>query len=562
MNVLYIISAIAIAIVVIQTGYAQYDAGLSDHLVVSPAGLLRADNLLYVNDFFIPNSKMPHWAFEFYTALGSTIGQLGLLYFLYWAATVCISAAANLNIAKLFTIRLKYPLALTLLSVQLFGARVMFGTSGVILNQALPHGLAASLAFLILSQLLTGKRKPAFFLLVLVPLIHIQIGTILVGLIFTYLILEKLSGKRFLKSEVLLSLVSVLGISFGLLYRPVAGNIKDFSRLCEELAPHHCYAPSWSGSVILGALLMVGLAVMSGLVIKGPAFVWPLKIIVFVLPAAVLSISLWLDRYNFGFFADFVRGNNMYRFAVILLPFLYWVPLFILTSDYSKFPKIILSSVSIAILLRFMTLPSHGNYFENNLLPLLGTSAIIIVLVSLESWKRLRTVGLATVLGACLLACLPLLGLFSYGNREFSIPRITFFADPYFRNFGAAIKQVTEPGQVVVGNPTLSWLRVASGVAYGVDCKFRPLGGGPPLHEYFKRISPLGSYQKACNEDSFSNVSVESLLQYVEASNGDLLLIPIDDFRIPQLMAIGWSSKDAPEISELGFSLLYLKSEI
>ena len=107
-----------------------------------------------------------------------------------------------------------------------------------------------------------------------------------------------------------------------------------------------------------------------------------------------------------------------------------------------------------------------------------------------------------------------------------------------------------------MGDPTLSWIRMASGIAYGVDCKFRPIGGGPPLYEYYNRINPLGGYDQACNFGSFSTVSVDDLVKYYEASSADLLLISPDDARVNELTTSGWRIEPSVHMRPFGLVLV------
>lgn len=554
--ILFYLTSIAAAIVIIQTSYSQYDAGESDHLVVSPAGLLRADSSLYLNDYFVRNAKMPHWAFEFFTAFASNVGQVGLFYFVYWLIAVLFAAYGNLLVARKVISKMAYPLAIILFCTQLFGVRIMFGTSSVILNQALPHGLAASIAFVILAGLLHKRNWLTFTLVALIPIIHIQIGTIVVGLVVLYLILERIRGIQVHFFEVLAIFFSFLGMVFGFVYRPVAGNVKDFSRLCKDLAPHHCYAPSWSSEVIQGCLLIAALAILGGVVIKKSLIPLTLRLNIFLLPTLALLVALVIDRYEISLLADLVRGNNIYRIAVIVIPWLYWLPILLFRSERSHRTRTLLVLVSLVLVVRLMTIPAHGNYFENEYVPVVVLLALGFLVIFIGNWTDEKLQKWKATLVAVLLAMIPIFGLTQLGYRDFAMPRIGFLADPYFRSFGQALRDDLTVGQVIVGDPALSWIRVASGMAYGVDCKFRPLGGGLPLTEYYQRINPLGGYEAACEQSSFSTVDVNSLIDYSEKSKGDVLLLTSDDARIQQLADLGWKKLPGKKIEALGYVLL------
>ncbi len=536
----YIALCGVISVILVQTGNAVYDAGTGDHLVISPAGLLRADSSLYLNDYFVRQAKMPHWAFEFYTALGSRLGLLGPMYFAYWLLAISFCAYAHLIIARHVAHRFSYALAIVMLTTQLIGTRTMFGTSGVILNQALPHSLAASMGFLVIASLLTKKRNLVFIYLPILPLIHIQIGTIVVGLVMVLVVLERIGGQSVRRQHAASFALSVGSIFFGLIYRPIAGNIQDFSRLCRDLAPHHCYAPSWSSSVMVGCFAILAIAVLGFVFIGKSVLNTRQRVTVYLLPAIALAITLILDRNDLGWLANFVRGNNVYRVAVVLLPWLYWVPVLIAISEGRKAWRFCGAVLSVVLLTKLMSLTEHGNYFESRTTHLLGLVIVVSCVIFLDrsEWSGKKNWHLS-ILVVCL-ASVPAFAGLKYGQDQFSMPNPTFQPDQNIVEFGKALRQDVASGQIVVGDPARSWTRMASGVAYGVDCKFRPIGGGEPLYEYYDRINPLGGYDQACNQGSFSTVTADSLIQYFEASSADLLLLPTDDGRLNELTSKGW----------------------
>ena len=555
-TIAYLALCSLVSMILIQTGVTPYDAGVGDHLVLSPAGLLRNDSSLYLNDFFIHQTKMPHWAFEFYTALASRIGQLGPMYFTYWLITVCFSAYAHLVIARKVSYRFSHSLAVVMLTTQLMGVRTMFGTSAVVLNQALPHSLAASIGFVVIASHLSKKRNLTFLYLPFLPLIHIQVGTIVVGIVMLLVLLERISGQTIERKHLLTFGASIGSIAFGLVYRPIAGNIQDFSRLCRDLLPHHCYAPSWSSTIMQGCFLFLGIAIVGFLFIdKGILNLWQ-RISLYALPSVTLASTLIIDRNSFGWLANFVRGNNVYRVAVVLLPWVYWVPVLIARSEGRKLWRFSGVFLSVFLLVRLMNLTEHGNYFESNLMALSLLFVTIACVFELDKSKWLSGRGSFVPLLMVGIAILPSFTGLKLGQQSFHRPNLTFQPNQQFVEFGKALKQDVDPGQVVVGNPVDSWIRMASGRAYGVDCKFRPISGGRPLYEYYKRINPLGGYDNACNRGTFSTVTVDNLIDYYDASSADLLLIPTSDERINGLRSRGWLLDPSSHIQPFGWVLI------
>jgi hypothetical protein len=251
-----------------------------------------------------------------------------------------------------------------------------------------------------------------------------------------------------------------------------------------------------------------------------------------------------------------VRGNNVYRVAVVLLPWLYWVPVLIASSEGRKAWKLSGIFVSVILLMTLMTLTEHGNYFESKPVLLIALFAIVGCVYFVDRSNFLQSNQILFSLLMVCVACVPALSGLKFGQDSFGWPNLTFEPDSNIRSFGESLRLDVKKGQVVVGDPAMSWTRMASGIAYGVDCKFRPIGGGEPLKEYYDRINPLGGYDKACNYGSFSSVSVNDLIRYYQASSADLLLISPDDARLAQLTAIGWKTEPSVHVKLFGWVLV------
>jgi hypothetical protein len=279
------------------------------------------------------------------------------------------------------------------------------------------------------------------------------------------------------------------------------------------------------------------------------------RVTLYLLPLVALTISLILDRNNFGWLADFIRGNNVYRVAVVLLPWVYWVPVFLIFSKGRKIWRYGGALISAVLLVQLMSLGEHGNYFESRQLPLFLLLVFITAIACVEKYGWFRDFRYVPAL-MVILASFPGLSGLKLGQDQFSMPKTTFQPDRNVVEFGEALRLDVTVGQIVVGDPRLSWIRMASGVAYGVDCKFRPIGGGPPLYEYYDRVNPLGGYDKACNQGSFSTVNVNSLIEYIEASSADLLLISSDDLRLQELKLKGWQVEHSVHMRPFGLVLV------
>ena len=554
LDLLTICVSVFIAVITIQTNLVPYDSGTGDHHVILPAGLLRADSSLYLGDYFIRAAVMPHWFFEYLTTFASKIGQLNLFFFIFWLITIAVFAYANLLVAKTVMERNVHLTALLIMSAQIMGVRTMFGTSAIILQQALPHSLAAAVAFLVLAMWIRGDRKYVFVLLPFIPVIHIQIGAIALGLVMLLVAIEWLQGLRPKLNQLIFIGLAGVTTLFGLMLRPVAGNTKEFSEICERLIPHHCYAPSWSNEKLALCIVFILLGLCLVFLISDDKVGKQFRLIVIGLPIAVLAISLVLDRFSDGSLTDLARGNNIYRLAVVVLPFLYWAPLLIWKNHSGSIRSIAASALSVFLLVALVLLPGHGSRFEATPVLLLWLTALagVVFLCRNVSQKSLRYQSLSVVVFALTIMA----GVVTFNERSLTSPDIQFIPDEQQRAVGEALKRSVPIGKVVAGDPITYWLRMDSGVGYAVDCKFRPIGGGEPLKEFYKRLQPLGGYEAACLNYSFDSVSAAELDNFAQTSDAELLLLTSTDNRMIDLLSAGWEKLETPALDTVGYVLL------
>ena len=554
LDLLTVCVSVFIAVITIQTNLVPYDSGTGDHHVILPAGLLRADPSLYLGDYFIRAAVMPHWFFEYLTTFASKIGQLNLFFFMFWLITIAVFAYANLLVAKTVMERNVHLTAILIMSVQIMGVRTMFGTSAIVLQQALPHSLAAAVTFLVLAMWIRGDRKYVFLLLPFIPVIHIQIGAIALGLVMLLVAIEWIQGLRPKLNQLIFIGLAGVTTLFGLILRPVAGNTKEFSEICERLIPHHCYAPSWSNEKLALSVVFILLGLCLVLLVGDDKVGKQFRLIVIGLPIAVLAISLVLDRFSDGLLTDLVRGNNIYRLAVVVLPFLYWAPLLIWKNHSGSIRSIAASALSVFLLVALVLLPGHGSRFEATPVLFLWLTALagVVFLCRNVSQNSIRYQSLSVVVFALTI----MTGVVAFNERSLTSPDIQFIPDEQQRAVGEALKRSVPIGKVVAGDPITYWLRMDSGVGYAVDCKFRPIGGGEPLKEFYKRLQPLGGYEAACLNYSFDSVSAAELDNFAQSSDAELLLLTSTDNRMIDLLSAGWEKLETPALDTVGYVLL------
>lgn len=559
---MYYVSALCAALVVTQTGPYPYSAGIEDHWVISPAGIQRFSSGMFRNDYFVSNAQMPHWFFETLTGLSYKLQLIDQFYFGWWLATFAVAASATLIVIHSLRSPRPHTLAFVVFVLQVMGTRIAFGTSSFVLEQALPHAMAASLLFLLIAWRYFGRLKHSYFLLPLIPIVHVQIGAIAVVLVVLAGLIGFVSTRSIPRGDLVSVGLGIFTVFAGLIIRPIAGDPAQFSEICRVLIPHHCYAPSWSSNDIRVSGLLLVLALLGIVLVAKTTASNVFKIVVLAAPASVLAITLTLDRFFDGPIVDLVRGNNIYRFAVVLLPWIYLLPTLLserqVRSSVWLFPTLVYSSLLVVFLIE----PSTQSQFADD-----PTSAVFLIALVLffSSPHFSRFVqgrhGLVSALTAAIALGALSLQLFA-GNKDFSFPNIRFGVSTMnvdgvnFDRIGAEIAASSFEGAVVAGDPAEKWVRIASGRAYAVDCKFRPIGGGKPLVEFYKRLEPLGGYDAACLQRSFQTVGPDDLEKYAASTRADFLLFQAGDGRVGLLSERGWVNQASEGLTTQGFVLL------
>ena len=559
-NLIYVAGSVLVTVLSIQTNIVPYEAGTGDHHVILPAGLLRADASLYLGDYFIREAVMPHWFFEYLTTFAARFNLLNSFFFIFWLVSLGLFSIANLLTAQAVVPHKARTVAFVMLVFQVLGVRILFGTSAMVQEQALPHPFAASMTFLILALWRRGDRKILFLLLPLVPIIHIQIGAILLGLVVLLTINAGFRGQRPAALSIYSLILGVITTVFGLFFRPIAGNTEEFSDICRRLIPHHCYAPSWTETAILLSVLFVIVGVVAVLLSGSLRIESSFMPIVVGIPIFVLILSLLLDRFGTGTLVNLVRGNNIYRLAVVVLPFVYWTPMMIWNSTLKKINRVGATALSGALLATFVLLPEHGSRLNQSPTLLIWLLVVAAVAYGLRNCA-IKSYFQQLLMVAILVSAVGV-GIITHSQREFSWPDTQFIPNEYQRAFGQTLKQSVPEGKLLSGNPTSYWLRMDSGVGYAVDCKFRPIGGGAPLKEFYKRLTPLGGYEAACLNNSFDIVTAEDLNSFAVTSGSDLLLVTLEDARISDLKTMGWETILSPSLEVFGHTILKIGSRI
>ena len=407
-----------------------------------------------------------------------------------------------------------------------------------------------------------GRIRTTYFLLPVIPIVHVQIGAIAVVLFGLSTLTTTISARTARRSELVSLSAGILTVILGLTMRPIAGNPTQFSEICRVLIPHHCYAPSWTNETLHSSVLLLVLVLLGSLLTSSEVMSLHFKLAVIALPSLILATTLILDRFFDGPFVNLVRGNNVYRFAVVLLPWAYLCPALLSARRTTNIFRFLPAAVYSFVFVLLLTRSDTQSQFSNN-----AASAVLLVGVALllsqpttSNRRRTSHIAISALIAAVVIGALstPII----LGERKLSFPDTRFGVTSMnvegtnYADIGTEIAASSFDGSVIAGDPLQKWVRLASGRAYAVDCKFRPIGGGPPLAEFFRRLEPLGGYEGACLQHYFASATPDELENYAVRSAADFLLIQAGDERIPKLGQRGWRDESTPGLTTNGFILL------
>ncbi|WP_442575064.1 DUF6798 domain-containing protein [Microbacterium sp. F51-2R] len=525
-----------------------YFAGWGDHFVLSPEGISWASPGAFANDWFMEVAPQPHWFFDVLTFLGESLGILSLVYALFWACGLIAFGAATAILARKFVARAAWPAALGVTVLTGISPWAIGGTGSLVIAQALPAVLSGSLIYLLLAGMLAERRILIVILAPVIAVVHVQQGSIALVLMLSMLVVE---GVRNRKVDWLVALAMGLTaafVAFGLLIRPVASNLQDFVRICDEIIPYHCAAHLWSPFELVSTVGLVGLAVLSVFIVPKPSrWIW------------YATVGLATLGYAGGFFADALRipllgtlaqGVNVYRLGAVLLPFAIWGALVPLLTRLRGWRHWLLVGVWGVSWIAFLTAPGFSTVRTHRLV-LMGLALLIPVLwfmwhtrrgeleVSVGGRKIYAASGVAAVVASILVISVTA----AAGAIHVRVPDFSFVASAELRQWGSEVRNAVPEGEIIVAPPRFEWVKLVSQRAVIADCKDVPYGG-TAWDEWQTRLDDLGGFEQCVAPGPllYDTLSATQLVKIADKYESDSIIVnPALPQLIDDLESLGWT---------------------
>jgi hypothetical protein len=512
-----------------------YRAGTWDHWVLSPRGIFWSDGTSFLNDWTIFNAPQPHVFFDLLTALGSNFNALKWIYLGYFILTIVTLCKAYWIFIGVFVNRNSLSTGVFAVLILSLSPKYFLGTGVPFLGIALPALLGASLAILSLAYLTINKVGLAIALTIPTTIIHVQLGLALCSILILFSIFERNKWQRGFLLNCLMLLSSIICGVILLNLRPVYGELKDFTWVCENMIPYHCDANSWSAKTFIIGTSSLGLLLISTFISDNR--VWRLIIRSLCL---IEFVAVFSDFFNILFLGEFVQGSNIYRygmFASALTP----IAVVILFSSTNKnnYRLIILNFLGYFFLYFYLS-SEFTVLADEKLLTSLFLLAAYLIKLTYEKSKFLISKNDNSRINIVLLSTLSILLFVTFTSFPNSHIQINLESETSLRS--VILRNSIPTGAVIAADPRMTWLRLDSRRAVVVDCKYAPYGG-PALQEYRQRMSSLGGWTRACTGESFQTLSSRELDSFARRYGADFILMEsLPEFE-NTLMQFGWKVK-------------------
>lgn len=522
----------------------QYSAGTQDHLVLSPMGLHWADSDDFAGDWFLEGAPQPHWLFDVFTSALARHGLLAQGYFAYWLLALFVCGIATALLAREWAPRTQLTVGVAVVVTLSAMPWWLLGTGSPAVAMALPVVLGGFLVYLFYALLLTGREVPAAMTAVAAALVHVQQGAVLLVVLLLVAVGRRLVGRGWSRALLLAAGANAIIISLVLTARPVAGG-SGFLEVCELLIPYHCDATTWSWSEVLSGVALTVMALATWLLVRGRYDLEWLCSILVVWMALVGGVLA--DKLDIPVVGTLVQSSNLYRVAVILLPFACWGLLVPLLANASSRARLLALGV---VLVSFWFLATAQGLPSSPLSSGSGWILVVAIAVVAGTVATLRAVGhdpwdarrarfvratSVTVSGGLILA-----GVTSgwLAPRPFDP---AFFPDDVIRGWGEEVREVVPPGGQFVAPPLATYVRITTRRGVVADCKNVPYGGAA-WRSYRQRMERLGGLDQCRTLDptTYNSLPVSQLVSAAREFDADYIVVETGDMRLEQLQRMQW----------------------
>lgn len=518
----------------VQLVAAGYEYGYGEQMLLSVMGISWADPTAFVNDWFNENAPQPHVLFDVLTFLAESAGVRAEAYFLYWLASVVVTASAVVVLSNAWLPRRARPFELLVGAMLVTGPYFALGTFLVIHREAVPNALGGALGFLTAALLMTRRDRAALVAAGITTVVHVQHGTVVAGLLVLAWLLDRERLRRPVVRWFPLAVALILATVYGVaVLRGLVAATGDFSEICETASPGHCDPDSWPSVVVrdgVGVLLLGVLApVLAGVVAPGWGTgrdgVWErLRAVALVAgPALVAIVALVTDLADVQPFEDLGRQYFLYRFVMVVAPFAPVGIVLALTQLLGDRPRWVAGLLTLAgaggfVVWHLLTYATLWRFRATvagtqRAVVLIALTIAVVLLVRTLLVRRVALVARLDRPATAALAVAAVVVLLAFGSKATGpVPlRIDYKPDDGAVQLGREIEAATPPGAVLAARPDIGWIRLMSRRAVMIDCKGVPYGG-QPWDEYNERLNALGVRTSLeCSNAGFAALSADDI---------------------------------------------------
>jgi hypothetical protein len=527
-----------------------YQAGVEDHLVLSLQGLQWGHPGFLVNDWFIREAPQPHVLFDVVTWVGAVTGQLSVVYLIWWVVGLATGGAATAVLATRWAPRHPVLAAGGVAGVLAVGPQAVLGSTTPALPFALPHEFGGFLAYLTGALLLTRRPRAAAIACVATAVVHVQIGALALVVCLLAVAVMALLERVWWWSTLAGALVSGGVVVAILKLRPVASDSNDFIEICHDVIPYHCDATTWpAGHLYAGFSALVAALLTLPLLLRVAArdgrtrTAVGLWTAVVVAPALGLAIGVLSNRFGVPVLGRLAASTNIFRLAVLLLPFAAWG----LLAGFARLSlplRIGWLPVAIPVGYGWLVPRDAVTVLPNAWHPGIAVvaAAAVGVLIRLRRWW-----AWPAFLAAATSAALLIVAAFSAGVMKWRPISITFVPDAKARAMGRMIDAHVPPGEVILVQPSYGVIRLVAGRSVVVDCKAVPYGG-QAWRDYKARLNAIGGRGDCVRGGHpWLEVTTPDLLAVAGRYGARYLILTDRDERWQQAVRLGWRVVSRPD---------------
>lgn len=530
-----------------------YTAGTGDQLVLSPDGMQMAEPSLFANDFFLESAPEPHWFFNLVTALGHSVDQLSVVYFIYWCIGLVFFGLATALLAQRWAPRMPWVAGAAFIFVMSLAPWAVAGTGTPMIAAGIPAVVGGFAAFLTCASLLTRRFALASVAAIVTSVLHVQQGLVVAIILSATLTIRWISQRRPDPWLLTGAIGSATLVAYGLLGNGFGGAIGDFVLVCDEMIPYHCAAHAWGPRTLLSASLAIILALYSLRLVPRDRWLWGSSVGLIV---AGLTLGILVDFARVPFLGPLAQGSNIYRLGALLAFFSVWGLISYLLKPVRG--RADAAAFLVWLLVAWLYMSSGAWQFRGSTGWAIYVVLLVIAVVAafggkvaarFDASRRLDAARVSMAATGAAVAVL-LVGAVSGGFLALRPLDAQFIPNDDIREWGESVEAAVPAGATILHAPNATYVKLATKRANIADCKNVPYGGAP-YREWKQRIDDLGGWKEQCkfpfSPAPFNDLSASDLERAAEKYGAAYIVLEESQLDVlDDLDKLGWKVRLSP----------------